>query len=88
MEIRNRNEILWGDLTKEERALEKKEFIESYIVECGITAMEAALQWEGWLNAEGWTGRDEEIAVRQDRRHEHPQFGSYDMELEAEFIRR
>lgn len=67
---RDRSKLLWSELTKEERAEEKREFLESYAAECGGKPEDHQMQWETYLNQEGWTGRDERILMRRDRERE------------------
>ena len=64
---RDRQNFLWSELTREEKKEEKAEFVASWVYETKCTEEEAGVQWEQWLNAEGWTGRDEEIMMRRER---------------------
>ena len=60
-----RHEKIWSELSKEERAEEKREFLESFAAECGGKPSDYQMQWEMYLNQEGYTGRDEEILMRR-----------------------
>jgi len=73
MTTRNRNDFLWSELSKQEKAEEKKEFVESWVMETGCSKRDASLQWEQYLNQEGWTGRDEDILMERDRAYEEVQ---------------
>jgi hypothetical protein len=67
MSSQDRCDKLWSELSKEERAEEKREFLESYAAECGGVPEDYKMQWESYLNQEGWAGRDERILMRRDR---------------------
>jgi hypothetical protein len=57
---------LWSELSKAERETERREFIADFVAETGCTEAVAALQWEQYLNQEGYTARDERILVLRD----------------------
>lgn len=63
----NREDKLWSELSKEEKAEEKREFLESYAIECGGKPSEYQMEWESYLNQEGYTGRDERILMKRER---------------------
>lgn len=65
----NREDKLWSELTKEEKAEEKREFLESYAAECGGKPSDYRMMWEKYLNQEGYTGRDERILMKRERSH-------------------
>lgn len=58
---------LWSEFTPVERGSEKRDFVRSWMEETGCTGAEAQLQWEQYLNQEGWTGRDERILQKRER---------------------
>lgn len=60
-----RQEKIWSELSKEERAEEKREFLESYAIECGGKPSDYQMEWETYLNQEGYTGRDEAILMKR-----------------------
>ncbi len=60
-----RQEKIWSELSKEERAEEKREFLESYVIECGGKPSDYQMEWETYLNQEGYTGRDEAILMKR-----------------------
>lgn len=62
-----REDKLWSELSKEEKAEEKRDFLESYCLECGGVPEDYGMYWEEYLNQEGYTGRDERILMKQDR---------------------
>lgn len=62
-----REDKLWSELTNEERAEEKKEFLEGFALECGGTPEDYQMMWETFLNQEGWTGRDEAILMKRQK---------------------
>lgn len=70
----DRSNKLWSELSREERAEEKKEFLASYAAECGGQPSDYQMQWESYLNQEGWTARDERILMVRDVRNltDHP----------------
>lgn len=61
-----REEKLWGELTEAERKAEKRDFLADMAAECGGKPQDYAMQWEQYLNQEGWTGRDMRILMRRD----------------------
>jgi hypothetical protein len=63
----DRENKLWHELSKEEKAEEKREFLESYALECGGVPEDYQMEWESYLNQEGYTGRDEAILMKRDR---------------------
>jgi hypothetical protein len=65
-EPRDREKLLWSELTRPEKQLEKKEFLESYAQECGGKPSDYEFSWNEYLNQEGWTGRDERITMMRD----------------------
>ena len=65
----NRNDKLWSELSREEKAEEKRDFLESYVLELGGKTSDYQMEWEQYLNQEGWTGRDEEIMMKRDREY-------------------
>jgi len=65
--LRDRNKLLWNELTKEERVEEKKEFLASFAEELGGKTEDFQMEWEQYLNQEGWTGRDEAIIMARDK---------------------
>jgi hypothetical protein len=65
--MRDRNKLLWSELTREERAEEKREFLEDYARECGGEPKDYQMQWEMHLNQEGWESRDQRILMERDR---------------------
>jgi hypothetical protein len=70
---RDRNDVLWSEMTPAERQAEKKEFLIFEVLETGCSKAAASLQWEQYLNQEGWTGRDEDILMERDRAYEEVQ---------------
>lgn len=60
-----RQEKIWSELSKEERAEEKREFLESYAIECGGKPSDYQMEWETYLNQEGYAGRDEAILMKR-----------------------
>jgi len=65
----SREDKLWSELSKEEKTEEKQEFLESYAYECGGEPENYEMDWEQYLNCEGWTGRDERILMKRDRQN-------------------
>ncbi len=66
----SRSDKLWSELSKEEKQEEKKEFMVGWMVETGDTQEVASLMWGEYLNQEGYTSRDEQIAQRRDLAYE------------------
>ena len=62
-----RSDKLWYELSREEKQEEKKEFLKSYVFECGGKPSEYEMFWEEYLNQEGYVGRDEAILMKRDR---------------------
>lgn len=63
----NRENLLWSEMSPTERALEKSDFIQSFMYETGCDEPTAKLHWEQYLNQEGYTGRDERVMMRRER---------------------
>lgn len=61
---------LWHELSQEEKAEEKKEFLLSYCEEAGGHPEEYEALWEEYLNQEGFTLRDELIMMKRDFEYE------------------
>lgn len=64
-ETMTRHEKIWSELSKEERAEEKREFLESYVAELGGKPSDYQMEWETYLNQEGYTMRDEYVLMKR-----------------------
>jgi hypothetical protein len=68
-EKRDRSKLLFWEMSKEERAEERAEFLNSFAIECGGQPEDYKYQWEQYLNQEGYASRDEEVMMKRDREY-------------------
>lgn len=73
----NREDKLWSELSKEEKAEEKREFLESFALECGGKPEDYRMQWEQYLNQEGWTAHDEHVMRKRDQEYQDKKFTAW-----------
>jgi hypothetical protein len=60
------SEKLWDELTDDERYRYEEQYILSIMRETDMDRGSAELYYEGWLNSEGWSGRDARIMQKRD----------------------
>ena len=76
-------DTLWWDLSDEQRAQYEEEYVQDLMQETGSSREMAEMNFEQWLNADGWMTRDARIEARREREQERTQEPEDDGDWEA-----